>query len=105
MPTVKFLPVDVTVELKEGESILDAAEAHEIELDHACGGACACSTCHVIVEEGMDNLTEIEDDEDDRLDEAEDLTLRSRLACQAKVKGGHVTVTIPHHSGPVKRGH
>ena len=76
------------------ESVLDVALVHGIQLEHACGGSCACTTCHVIVKEGEENLSEQEEDEMDRLDMAPGLTLHSRLACQAVVNGD-VTVEIP----------
>ncbi len=94
MPKVRFLPVDREVEVPEGTAILDAALDNDIRIDHNCGGNCACSTCHVIVNEGFDTLNEITEDEEDMLDEAENLTDTSRLACQAKVTADLV-VTIP----------
>jgi len=69
------------------ESLLDLARHFGIPLEHACGGSCACTTCHVIVREGERNLTEMQDDEADRLDTAWDLTTHSRLGCQAVVRG------------------
>lgn len=69
------------------ESLLDLAKHFGIPLEHACGGSCACTTCHVIVREGECNLTEMHDDEADRLDTAWDLTPHSRLGCQAVVSG------------------
>ena len=57
-------------------------------------GSCACTTCHVIVREGEENLSPMEQDEEDRLDTAEGLTLHSRLGCQAMVQGD-VVVEIP----------
>jgi 2Fe-2S ferredoxin len=77
---------------KEG-SLLDIALNYGIELQHACGGNCACTTCHVIVKQGEENLSGMEDDEDDRLYMADGLTLHSRLGCQAVVEGD-VTVEI-----------
>jgi 2Fe-2S ferredoxin len=77
---------------KEG-SLLDLALHFGIELQHACGGNCACTTCHVIVKEGEANLSEMEEDEEDRIYMAENVTLHSRLGCQAVVKGD-VTVEI-----------
>ncbi|MFB3890692.1 MAG: 2Fe-2S iron-sulfur cluster-binding protein [Phycisphaerae bacterium] len=99
-----FLPANVTVEVdpahlppnhfgKEG-SILDIALANGVQLEHACGGAGVCGTCHVIVNAGMENLSAPEDDEMDVVDQAPNATLTSRLACQAVVKGD-VTVTVP----------
>ncbi len=74
-------------------SLLDIALNNGIDLQHACGGNCACTTCHVIVKAGEENLTPMEEDEDDRLYMADGLTLHSRLGCQAVVKGD-VTVEI-----------
>lgn len=77
-------------------SILDIAMAHGVELDHACGGVCACSTCHVIVREGAESCNEASDDEEDQLEEAYGLTSRSRLGCQCVPDGTRdVVVEIP----------
>ena len=101
---VTFLPMNVTVEVDDAESpladhgrpgsLLDIALARGIHLEHNCGGSCACTTCHVIVREGEDNFSPMEQDEEDRLDTAEGLTLHSRLGCQAVVRGD-VVVEIP----------
>jgi ferredoxin, 2Fe-2S len=100
MPKVTFILRDGTkkiVEFEPGEleyqhhglpqSFLDVAMNHEIPLEHACGGSCACTTCHLIIREGMQNLSEMEENEADRLDTAWDLTTSSRLGCQAIIKG------------------
>ncbi len=102
---VTFNPAGVTVEVdpkdypfgRDGEpgSLLDIALGHNIQIEHACGGAGVCATCHVIVEQGMENLSEPTDDELDRVDYAPNATPRSRLACQAVVNGD-VTVTVPN---------
>lgn len=104
MPKVTFVNLDRTVEFEFGklpydghgqpESILDVAMHFGVPLEHACGGSCACTTCHVIVKSGDANLTPADDDELDRLDMAAGLTIHSRLACQAVVKGD-VAVEIP----------
>ena len=94
MRRIRFLPIDITVEVPEGTSILDAALDHVIRIDHNCGGNCACSTCHVIINEGYDTLAAPTEDEEDMLDEAENLTDTSRLACQCRVTKDLV-VTIP----------
>jgi 2Fe-2S ferredoxin len=101
---VTFLPANRTVEVDDtkypfGEhgkpgSLLDVALANDIELEHNCGGSCACTTCHVIVREGKENLSEMQEDEEDRLDMAEGLTIHSRLGCQAIVQGD-VVVEVP----------
>ncbi|MEW6734150.1 MAG: 2Fe-2S iron-sulfur cluster-binding protein [Acidobacteriota bacterium] len=95
-PRVTFLPANVTCKAAIGQSILDIALENNIPLDHACGGVCACSTCHVIVKKGMELLTEMEDDEADQLEEAPGITLSSRLGCQAELtREGDVVVEIP----------
>jgi len=78
---------------KEG-SLLDIALNCGVSLEHSCGGNCACTTCHVIVKQGEQNLTEMEEDEEDRLYMADGLTLHSRLGCQCVVTGD-ITVEIP----------
>lgn len=77
-------------------SILDICMAHGIELDHACGGVCACSTCHVIVRAGSETCNDATDDEEDQLEEAYGLTAKSRLGCQCVPNGNaDVVVEIP----------
>lgn len=94
MPKVLFLPANIEVEVPAGTAILDAALNNNIPLDHNCGGNCACSTCHVIIEKGYETLNEKSEDEMDMLDEAEHLTDHSRLACQCQIKKD-LTVRIP----------
>jgi 2Fe-2S ferredoxin len=103
---VTFLPENKTVEFEHGklqyqdhgkpESILDVALNFGVNLDHACGGNCACTTCHVVVKKGKEYLSELDDDEADRLDGAADLQLESRLGCQVQIeKPGEIVVEIP----------
>ena len=109
MPKVTFIVDDVPQTLdvdlatlpysnhgKPG-SLLDIAKHYDIPLEHACGGSCACTTCHLIVREGMQNLSDMEDAEADRLDTAWDLTTSSRLGCQAVIKGD-VVVEFPMYT-------
>ena len=104
--TVTFMPEGKTVTVdpaalplsREGRpgSILDIADGNGVEIDHACGGVCACSTCHVIIREGADSIPEASESEEDMLDEAPGLELTSRLACQAVPDGStNVVVEIP----------
>jgi 2Fe-2S ferredoxin len=94
MPKIHFLPDDKTVEVAPGTSILEAALANDIFIEHSCGGFCACTTCHVYVNVGFDSLPEMEDIEMDKLDFAENVKMTSRLSCQAKVFQD-ITVDIP----------
>jgi len=98
MPKIQFLPEGVEVEVPAGKTLLDAALDNNIRIDHNCGGNCACSTCHVVIEEGFDTLNEITEDEEDMLDEAENLTETSRLACQCKVTANLVIKIPPKES-------
>jgi 2Fe-2S ferredoxin len=78
------------------QSILDVALNFGIHLEHACGGNCACTTCHVVVKKGKELLNECSEEEADRLDTAADLQLNSRLGCMAIIeKPGEVVVEIP----------
>lgn len=88
-------------------SILSTALASGIDLDHSCGGVCACSTCHVYVKEGLETCNEATDDELDQLEEARDLTIQSRLSCQTVPDGTKdVRVVIPAWNvNFVKEGH
>jgi 2Fe-2S ferredoxin len=104
---VTFLPAGQTVEFDlaslpyqghgKPRSFLDVAENFGIHLEHACGGSCACTTCHVVVKRGAEHISELEDDEADRLDMAADLQLASRLGCQAVIldNDAEVVVEIP----------
>jgi 2Fe-2S ferredoxin len=85
MPTVRFEPDGVEITVPVGTTILRAAERAGARLGAACGGVCACSTCHVYVSEGLEGLSEIEENEEDILDKAFDVRPSSRLACQAKL--------------------
>jgi len=77
-------------------SILDICEGHDIPLEHTCGGVCACSTCHVIVRQGLSTCNEATEDEEDQLEEAPGLTINSRLGCQCVPNGtADVVIEIP----------
>ena len=77
-------------------TLLELALEHGINIEHACGGVCACSTCHVHVEKGMDSLTEATEAEEDRVEEAPGLSRNSRLSCQCEITGnGPIVVRVP----------
>ena len=79
-----------------GHSVLEFALGADIAIEHACGGVCACSTCHVYIAEGMELLAESTEAEEDRVEEAPDIRRNSRLACQCEIlKPGRVVVRIP----------
>ena len=78
------------------EKLYELAMEHGINIEHACGGVCACSTCHVHVEKGMNSLTEATEAEEDRVEEAPGLSRHSRLSCQCEITGdGPIVVRVP----------
>jgi 2Fe-2S ferredoxin len=96
---VYFIEQNLTADVAVGSSILDAARIAGAPEGDACGGVCACSTCHVYVEKGDDLLSEAEEEEEDILDKAFDVRMESRLGCQAKIaKPGRLEVRISRES-------
>jgi 2Fe-2S ferredoxin len=113
---VTFLPSKQTVEVDPADlpygrtglpgSLLDIALDAGLSVDHACGGVCACSTCHVIVRQGLESCNPSTDDEQDRLDEARGVELDSRLACQCVPDGTmDLVVEIPEWNRNLVKEH
>ena len=103
---VTFEPQRKTVNILPGEmleesdglpgSLLQLALNNDIDLDHSCGGVCACSTCHVIVRSGFESCNVATEDEEDMLDLAPGLQPQSRLACQCVPDGtSNIVIEIP----------
>jgi 2Fe-2S ferredoxin len=87
------------IEVPVGTTILEAAQKAGAPEGYACGGVCACSTCHVYVHRGGELLSEMEDDENDILDKAFDVRSTSRLGCQSKIlREGTIEVEITRES-------
>ena len=93
LPHPEYCPKGAELKADPGTSICEALLEHDIEIEHACEMSCACTTCHIIVKQGEANLTEMDEDEEDRIYMADSVTLHSRLGCQAVVRGD-VTVEI-----------
>jgi len=114
---ITFLPMNVTVDVDPEKipygvtglpgSILDIALANGIEIDHSCGGVCACATCHCIVRSGGETISEMIDAEDYQLSFAPGLTPSSRLSCQSVPDGTRdLVVEIPSwNRNAVREGH
>ena len=99
MPIVRYPKEKLEIEVPLGATILQASRKCGAPEGFACGGVCACSTCHVYVLKGQELLSEMEDDENDVLDKAFDVRANSRLGCQARiVKDGVVEVEITPES-------
>jgi ferredoxin, 2Fe-2S len=83
--------------VEPGQSLLEIALGNDIELHHNCGGVCACTTCHLYIEKGMEYIDEISDKEEDFIDRAANPRLNSRLGCQSLLNDGEgeIEVTLP----------
>ena len=86
------------VEAKPGESICDAALRNGLEIEHACEMSCACTTCHVHIRQGFDELPEADELEEDFLDKAWGVDPDSRLSCQVIVEDADLVVEIPRYT-------
>lgn len=99
MAKVVFLEQKLEIEVPVGSTVLEASKKVGAPEGDACGGVCACSTCHVYVEEGDGLLSEAEEDEEDILDKAFDVRMSSRLGCQARIeREGTIAVRISQES-------
>jgi 2Fe-2S ferredoxin len=104
MPTIKILPhpeycpQGAQVSAPSGTSLCEALLDNDIAIEHACDMVSACTTCHVIVREGFNSLSEMEESEEDMLDRAWGLEPQSRLSCQAILAQQDVTIEIPKYS-------
>ena len=106
LPHQELCPEGTVIDAQPGTSICDTLLAHDIEIEHACEKACACTTCHVIVREGYASLNPAEEKEDDLLDKAWGLEPQSRLSCQAIVADADLVIEIPKYSiNMAKEGH
>ncbi|MHA1597412.1 MAG: ferredoxin family 2Fe-2S iron-sulfur cluster binding protein [Alphaproteobacteria bacterium] len=101
MPKMTFIQPDGTskeVDAPDGLSVMEIAHKNDIDLEGACEGSLACSTCHVVVgDEWFDKLAEASEEEEDMLDLAFGLTHTSRLGCQIKITPelDGLVVTLP----------
>ena len=98
LPHEELCPQVTLFDVEPGISICDALLQHDVEIEHACGKSCACTTCHVILREGFNSLKPAEEAEDDLLDKAWGLEPTSRLSCQAVVADQDLVVEIPKYS-------
>lgn len=99
MAKVVFVDQGIEIDVPLGTSLLQAAKRSHAPEGDACGGVCACSTCHVYVESGAELLSEAAEGEEDILDKAFDVRMSSRLGCQAKIeRDGLIRVRISKES-------
>ena len=98
MPHPEYCPNGAEVSAPAGTSICEALLENGINIEHACDMSCACTTCHVIVREGLGSLGEIDESEEDLLDRAWGLEPNSRLSCQAILSDQNVVIEIPKYT-------
>jgi 2Fe-2S ferredoxin len=98
LPHEEICPEGAVIDAEPGITICDAALANGIEIEHACEKSCACTTCHVVVREGLDSLDEADETEEDLLDKAWGLEPESRLSCQALVGDDDLVIEIPKYT-------
>ena len=98
LPHEEICPEGKVVEVESGTTIIEAALAVGVAIEHACEKSCACTTCHVIVRQGFDSLEEAEEKEEDMLDKAWGLEPESRLSCQARVADEDLVIEIPKYT-------
>jgi 2Fe-2S ferredoxin len=98
LPHPDLCPAGDAIEAEPGQSICEALLDNGIAIEHACEMSAACTTCHVIVQQGYASLGEIDEIEEDLLDKAWGLSPTSRLSCQARVAGEDLTIEIPKYT-------
>lgn len=98
LPHETLCPEGEVIEASAGTTVLDAALANGIDIEHACEKSCACTTCHVYIREGLDSLNESTEDEDDMLDKAWGLEPDSRLSCQTVIGDTDLVVELPKYT-------
>ena len=98
LPHAQLCPQGAEFEVEGGQTLCDALLAHGIAIEHACEKSCACTTCHVVVREGLGSLEPAEEKEDDMLDKAWGLEAASRLSCQARMGSADLVIEIPKYT-------
>jgi 2Fe-2S ferredoxin len=98
LPHVELCPEGIDIHTLPGNSICEALLDNGINIEHACDMSCACTTCHVIVRQGMASLNDAQEEEEDLLDKAWGLEPNSRLGCQALVAQHDLVIEIPRYT-------
>lgn len=98
LPHPEYCPQGADIEVPTGTTICQGLLDHHIPIEHACDMSCACTTCHVIVREGLASLNAAEEEEEDLLDRAWGLTPQSRLSCQAVIGQQPLTLELPKYT-------
>ena len=98
LPHETICPQGMQLELPAGALLLEELLKHGVHIEHACELSCACTTCHVVVTKGFSSLAFASDSEEDLLDKAWGVEMRSRLGCQIKVGDRDLEIEIPKYT-------
>ncbi len=98
LPHAALCPAGASITAPRGTSVCEALLEHGIAIEHACDMSCACTTCHVIVRQGLRSLAEMDEAEEDLLDRAWGLEPDSRLSCQAILADTDLVIEIPKYT-------
>lgn len=98
LPHQDYCPNGFIIQAQPGENLCKVLLAHNIKIEHACEMSCACTTCHVIVNSGFNQLESASDTEEDLLGMAWGLSHQSRLSCQVLVPNHDITISIPKYT-------
>ena len=97
-PHPEICPDGAEIQAEKGTTVCEAMLDNKINIEHACELSCACTTCHVVVTDGFDNLKEASEVEEDLLDKAWGLEQRSRLSCQVVLEDDDIEIEIPKYN-------
>ena len=97
-PHEELCPEGAEIEAEPGQTLAEALLDNKIKIEHACELSCACTTCHVIVRNGFETLSDASDDEEDMLDKAWGLEPQSRLSCQIYPSKKDLVVELPKYT-------
>ena len=98
LPHAEYCPEGAEIQVPSGTSICEALLDNHIPIEPACELSCACTTCHVVVQQGFESLGELDESEEDLLDRAWGLEPTSRLSCQAIMARHDVVIEIPKYT-------
>ena len=98
LPHEELCPEGAKLEASAGKTLAEVLLDNKIKIEHACELSCACTTCHVIVRNGFESLSEASDEEEDMLDKAWGLEAESRLSCQVEITDLDLEVELPKYT-------
>ena len=103
LPHLELCPQGAEFDAPQGRKLVDALLDHGIAIEHACEKVCACSTCHVHLRTGGEQVKAADEGEEDQLGTAWGLDAQSRLACCVRLAGTELVVELPLHTRNLAR--